>query len=254
MGRRRAAIGGQTNAVAGLTRDQLLEMIERGQSLMVEAASRLPAASDATISGQAVKDSVAQLSLLMLEMADAVDALRAKRQPRHIEDRDAYNDARAAADRDLPWPEVNKRARLAEERLKSAVAACGEDLLASEALVPGRTQPQLLWRSVLQTGYGQVVGRLCDSLLKEGALDQARAVHVRCVDDSLTVAGEKSRPYAVALYNLACFDALYGNPESAMQLLREALAQHPELRMSTAQDPDLRALRGRPDFEALLAG
>lgn len=51
-----------------------------------------------------------------------------------------------------------------------------------------------------------------------------------------------------SLYDLACVEALSGRHDAAIGHLREALEARPEAREWAAEDDDLDALRGRPDF------
>ena len=57
----------------------------------------------------------------------------------------------------------------------------------------------------------------------------------------------------LALFNLACCEALLGRTEDALGHLREALDAAPGLRENAATDTDLDSLRDDPRFEALTA-
>jgi quercetin dioxygenase-like cupin family protein len=53
---------------------------------------------------------------------------------------------------------------------------------------------------------------------------------------------------ASLLYNLACFEAHLGRHDDAVEHLRDAAEENPEVRHWAAGDPDLDPLRDRPDF------
>jgi hypothetical protein len=57
---------------------------------------------------------------------------------------------------------------------------------------------------------------------------------------------------ATAHYNLACSLALCRRPSSALKSLRHAASLGYSDFVWMAEDPDLRSLRRRPDFQALL--
>ena len=57
---------------------------------------------------------------------------------------------------------------------------------------------------------------------------------------------------AEMLYNLACYRALAGRDDEALDLLARCLPQNASLRVHARTDSDLDSLRGRPDFQALL--
>lgn len=46
-------------------------------------------------------------------------------------------------------------------------------------------------------------------------------------------------------YNLACYEALLGDPNTALATLRHAFALEPELKKSAQDDPDLEAIRDK---------
>jgi hypothetical protein len=56
------------------------------------------------------------------------------------------------------------------------------------------------------------------------------------------------------LYNLACYHAYAGAPETALDLLERATASGGGDPDWLRHDPDFAPLRGHPRFEALLAG
>ena len=53
-------------------------------------------------------------------------------------------------------------------------------------------------------------------------------------------------------YNLACLDALEGDPEAALGSLRRAVDLRPEVAEWARDDQDLKALRERPEFRELV--
>jgi hypothetical protein len=53
-------------------------------------------------------------------------------------------------------------------------------------------------------------------------------------------------------YNLACLEALQGNSAAALVELRRAVALRPGVTEWAREDGDLAALRGDPEFEALV--
>ncbi len=83
-------------------------------------------------------------------------------------------------------------------------------------------------------------------LIEAGRLEDARAV--------LTETLERDPRDPFLLFNLACVEALLGEPDPALEHLRAALAERPALGQPAREDPDLESLRGDPRFEELLAG
>ena len=58
----------------------------------------------------------------------------------------------------------------------------------------------------------------------------------------------------LALYNLACTEALRGRKDDALEHLRAAVDAAPELRENAGTDTDLGSLRGDPRYEEIVAG
>lgn len=59
---------------------------------------------------------------------------------------------------------------------------------------------------------------------------------------------------AIGHFNLGCYLALRGEPESALDEVTVACGLDPDFRTLAAHEDDLVSLRGNPDFEALLPG
>jgi len=55
-----------------------------------------------------------------------------------------------------------------------------------------------------------------------------------------------------AVYNLACFFAQNNEPEKALENLRAAFKQKPDLREWAKQDSDLDSLQEHPEFKSLM--
>jgi AraC-like ligand binding domain len=53
-------------------------------------------------------------------------------------------------------------------------------------------------------------------------------------------------------YNLACLEAIQGEPEPAIKALRRAVELRPAAARWASEDEDLASLRGQPDFEEVL--
>jgi hypothetical protein len=71
---------------------------------------------------------------------------------------------------------------------------------------------------------------------------------------SILADGLAHRPESSTIhYSLAVLDALDGRREEALASLRTALELSPERRAQARGDPELRALHGAPEFDALVA-
>jgi hypothetical protein len=80
--------------------------------------------------------------------------------------------------------------------------------------------------------------------LMRSAPDDAR----RILAEGLVIHPESGSLY----YNLACLEAIDGNPEAAITALGRAIELRPAAAEWARDDEDLAALRGRPEFERLI--
>jgi tetratricopeptide (TPR) repeat protein len=94
-------------------------------------------------------------------------------------------------------------------------------------------------------GWTSVV--VADALRHKGRIDEARAAAHELLDAHPDHWGSS--------YNVACFEALAGNPDEALTQLARAkeLAPEEQLRGYLEGDSDLDSLRGDPRFQELLA-
>ncbi len=60
--------------------------------------------------------------------------------------------------------------------------------------------------------------------------------------------------YALLAYNLACLESLTGHPAEAVERLRRAIELSEQFRDYATTDTDLDAIRGEPEFQALVVG
>ena len=74
---------------------------------------------------------------------------------------------------------------------------------------------------------------------------------------ALAIAEAVLEPYpgnGLALYNVACMEALLGRPDDALEHLAPALDAAPNLRENARTDEDFVSVRDDPRFQELVAG
>jgi tetratricopeptide (TPR) repeat protein len=82
------------------------------------------------------------------------------------------------------------------------------------------------------------------ALFDQGAYEEVRRL--------MTEALGKYEDNAGVLYNLACADALLGEPDAALDHLRAALEEHPAFAESARDDADFASIRDDPRFAELV--
>lgn len=112
------------------------------------------------------------------------------------------------------------------------------------------TNHRPLWNEVIFTGVYHRLQHACDILAICGLADHVRAIQeqfstmMEGIDDS-------SEWQGTTKYNLACYYALDGNLDAAMETIKAALDLNPKLLEWSKQDRDLDPLRDIPEFRAL---
>jgi len=172
--------------------------------------------------------------------------------PPAVSDVDQANAEISEEHRNRSWEDILAYAAGAYGMLAETVRAMhDDDLLSTQTLPWQRNRP--LWRTIVGTGYSLPISHLTQyyaehAQVRRGtALSEEAADRLAQLDDSPDWRG-------VVRYNLACYYALAGQAEKAMDALREALRLAPDLTEWSKQDPDLVSLRERPDYQSLYGG
>ena len=135
------------------------------------------------------------------------------------------------------WEEVLVFADQAYLALQDQVGALSETGLEKIDLLPWQAG-RPVWRLVIGNGYTHPVTHIVEYHRDHGRPSTSTQLltemvrHCQALDDSPGWQG-------VVQYNLACQYALLGQPEPAIQALRQALKLNPELLEWSKQDPDL---------------
>jgi len=222
-------------------RDSILAVLAESR----EMESPLVAACDDAAAGEpgrwTARDHLAHIAHYRDYGAAVLDAVRTGGPvPADAEaDLDQRNARILAENRKLTAIDAKERARASYDRLVRAAERCSDDDLMRPPS-PGSNAP--VWWMVSGCGWGHVGQHLVHWHLDRddwAAAEQA----ARRVHEIEMASFEDGRHRAAATYNLGCFYATTGRSEQALELVREALAQGPELRDVARDDPDLSSIR-----------
>ena len=188
------------------------------------------------------KDFQAHLTAWKARQADRFAAVREGRElPRPMEDpeEDAVNAELRAARIDWGWAAIVDEGDEVADRLIREIRRSDPDVLrASDRLIPGtfgngvlHTLTHVRW--LLEAGVPLDLARV--AVFDDEALRVVSAATIP----------EKAR--AVGVYDLACYYALRGAPDTARNLLRDAFRMDPELVEFSRTDEDLLSIRSDLD-------
>jgi tetratricopeptide (TPR) repeat protein len=235
-------------------RPKLIELLKQTQAeenafvahLTPQERERVGKAND-----WSAKDLIAHLAGWKLRMADRMAALARGENKPDVEGIDAENGLIWSEYCDRSWEEVVHASLVGHRRLIDGLQAMSvNDLHDADRFESQKGQP--LWRSVAGSGCTHPMMHLAEANMKRGQAARAKTM-MESLSEGLAQLDDSPRWVGVVRYNLACYLALAGEKNKAIELLSEALRLHPGLIEWSKQDTDLASLHGLPGYERLYA-
>lgn len=235
-------------------RPKLIELLERTRDEEQAFVAQLtPQERERVgkVSDWSAKDLIAHLAGWQLRMADRLAELARGEDKPQPEDIDAENALIWSEYSDRSWEEVLHALSTGYQRLMDNLhALSAEDLHDADRFESQKGQP--LWRTVAGNECTHPMMHLAESYVKRGQADRA-AKMMENLSNDLARLDDSPRWVGVVRYNLACYLALAGEKNRAIEILGEALRLHPGLTEWSRQDTDLVSLHGLPGYERLYA-
>ena len=202
-----------------------------------------PAERDAggTWENWSIKDELAHVIAWQLNAVARLAALVDHEVLPDFSDIEKINRAIYATNRDRTLAEIVTDGDRAVADFAALIESLSDDDLTQPARFSDQeTRPiaalaltDLYWHPVTHYSY---------HYLRRGDVARAAEMQQACVD----AVADVTEWYGTARYNLACFYALSGQKDKALQELRESLQLRPDLIEWSQQDPDLVSLRDDP--------
>jgi len=235
-------------------RPNLVELLERTRDEEQAFVAQLPSQERERIgkvNDWSVKDLIAHLAGWQLRMADRLAELARGEDKAQPEDIEAENALIWSEYSDRNWEEVLRALSTGHQRLMDNLhALSAEDLHDADRFESQKGQP--LWRTVAGNECTHPMMHLAESYVKRGQADRA-AKMMENLSNDLARLDDSPRWVGVVRYNLACYLALAGEKDRAIEILGDALRLHPGLTEWSRQDTDLVSLHGLPGYERLYA-
>jgi hypothetical protein len=235
-------------------RPKLIELLEQTQAEEEAFIAQLTAQERervGKVNDWSAKDLIAHLAGWKLRMADRLAALGRGDTTAQTEEIDAENALIWSEYCDRSWEEVVQASSLGHRRLIDGLNAMSvDDLHDADRFASQKGQPP--WRSVAGSGCTHPMMHLAEAQMKRGQAARARGM-MESLSEGLERLDDSPRWVGVVRYNLACYLALAGEKDKAVQLLSEALRLHPGLTEWSRQDADLASLHDLPGYERLYA-
>ncbi len=231
----------------------LLALLKQANEMEMNFVDALPDRERALVGvleDWSAKDVISHITARKALMADGLLAVAEARTPIGGADLDQENAILFVEYHDKSWGEVLELAAATLRRVVEHVERLDKPALASRARFFPWQGERPLWRLIVGSGCIHPVGHIAEFYGRRGEQAQAGQAlgemtsSLMGLDDGAVWQGEVK-------YNLACQYALLGATAEAVRELRESLALNPELADWARQDPDLDAIRGEPEYQAL---
>jgi hypothetical protein len=219
---------------------KLLELVEDARQREIAFIAELgedERKEQGTFQEWSAKDELVHIGAWKGIMCERFRAFQAEQTPPAFDDWDAVNEEifkRHAGD---SWNEVVEYLDLSYQQMVEQIHALSED-----GLMDGQRYPWLrgrsLFRQTIHNGYFHPQGHIAFWYSKRG--DPARGNRVmEQVTSQMLSLDESPAWHGQAIYNLACYYAINGESEAAIDRLAQAFALSPDIVEWSKEDSDL---------------
>ena len=241
---------------------ELLALARREELDLLASLSEAEREAVGTPESWSAKDTLVHIAAWKQHHAEKLAmAVRGEKLPRWTDDEliNELNAGTYAEFQHRAWREISAFAERANSQLVAQVESMSEAELANPNRYP-HSGGDALWGETLGNGAWHPFTHM--NLLARARGDQTRTRRLQeaelCAHEwelaALERSGASPHERAPSMYNLACYNALAGRPERALELLRGALTLAPDLTLNAKHDGDFASLRDNPAFIALVAG
>jgi hypothetical protein len=228
----------------------LLKQAHEMEMNFVDALSGQERARIGTLEDWSAKDVISHITARKALLADNLLAVSEGRSTTGSEDLDRENAILYEEYHDKTWDEVLRLAADAFQRVVAQVEVLGEQELARcEEFFPWQGE-RPMWRLIVGSGCIHPIAHMAEFHRSRGNREQAGEMMGKI---ARSMAGLDDSPVwqGAVRYQLACHYSLLGARAEAIRELQESLVLNPGLTDWSKEDPDLDAIRGEPEYQAI---
>lgn len=202
-----------------------------------------------TITDWAIKDLISHIAFWTQHHAKMIAAVRKGEAPEIFPDFLKVNDQVFEEHKNQSLAEAQDYLEQAYQGIGAELDQLSEDDLRNTEEYTW-TNKRPLYASIFGEAFSHPLTHLGQHQIKRGNIPEAHRLNERVAAAMVEL---DDTPYArgVAAYNLACFYALIGEADKAIELLDKALQLAPSLKDWSKEDPDLISLHDKADYQAL---
>lgn len=238
--------------IAMASKEKILDLIERGyaqEEAFITDLSGDERAAAGTLEAWSAKDVIAHNAAWKSFVADIIAQARHGQPLPAEEELDHRNEGFYDASKGKSWDAVIADAEYAKNELAAQSHALTEAEM-NDATWAGATNNRPIWWRIVGNAYSHPLSHLVDYYAKHSHLDRAAQISQQ-IAQTLMPLDSSPDWQATQKYNLACYYALAGDKDKALELLKESLSANPDLVAWSKEDPDLASLRDDPRYQAL---
>jgi hypothetical protein len=234
-------------------KDKLLELIAEAHQNELSFIAELDEENHAlsgTFKEWSAKDEIVHIAAWIGIMCERFRAFQADQIPPAFDDWDAVNEEIFTRHKDDSWSEAVDYLEVSFKQLVEQVQSVSED-----DLLDGQRYPWLrgrsLFKQTIHNGYFHPQGHIAFWYSKRGNAQRGNQI-MEAVSTQMLTLDESPAWRGQTIYNLACYYAMSGDNERALDRLGQAFSLSPDIVAWSKEDSDLTSIWEEPGYLALV--
>jgi hypothetical protein len=232
---------------------KLLELVEEARQREIKFIAEMgedERKQQGTFQEWSAKDELVHIGAWKGIMCERFRAFQAEQTPPAFDDWDTVNDEIFKRHEGDSWTEAVDYLELSYQQMVEQIHALSED-----GLMDGQRFPWLrgrsLFRQTIHNGYFHPQGHIAFWYSKRGDPERGTRVMEQVTSQMLSL-DESPAWHGQAIYNLACYYAINGESEEAIDRLAQAFVLSPDIVEWSKEDSDLVSLWENPGYLELV--
>ena len=234
-------------------RNQLLDLLSKSDQSELNFISDISDEERAAIGAAqewAIKDEIIHIAAWKAIMAERFVAAQVDKSPPDYDDWDAVNEEIFQRHRENTWQEVLEFRERSYQQLVAQIQSFDEDDLVDEQRYEWLTG-RSLWKRTIHVGYFHPHWHIALLYSKRGETERGSRLMDEITSILITL-DETPRWQGQSIYNLACFYALSGDKDRAIDNLGRAFSLSSDMVKWSLEDADLASIWEKAEFRTLV--
>jgi tetratricopeptide (TPR) repeat protein len=204
---------------------------------------------EGTLEKWTVKDIIGHITYWKKHTVENIKASLQGENPQKVDNLEKVNEEVFNANRDSSWEEITAYQEQVYYSFNNLVVDLHDRWLDNAETLPWQ-EGRRFWRIIAGSGYLHPIAHIAEYYFRRGENDLGISLHEKSASLTKDLSDDPEW-VAVVKYNLACCHALSGQPQKAIDGLRESLKLNPDLTEWSKEDPDFSSIREYHDYKML---